>query len=236
MDSNKIKILNLNIHNYHDFIQRKPKIVNLIRKYAPDIVTLQEIRDNRAKNEEGIDQAKKINEELGFEHYTFLRVNDINKAKNLVDIPSCYEGLAILSRFPFSHKELLLKRQKNDKYYRKVLIANVQIENQVVPIWVVHFSNNDLFAKLHAEETLSYVKDLQPIIIGDFNIKFPKEIEELAQKNNFVSSSKYEYISFPQDNCSYDYIFIPKKFTFLDFECVSEEVSDHKALVAEIKL
>ncbi len=232
----KIKIITLNIHNYHDFTQRKPQIIALLQKYNPDIVALQEIRDDRAKNKAGINQAKQLNEKLNFKYFKFLRVNDRNKIKKLINVPACYEGLAILSKFPFSSNKIILKKHKDDTYYRKILVANVQVENKIIPIWVVHFSNNDLFASLHAEETLTRAKSIQPIILGDFNIKYPLEIKKLAEKNNYVSSSNYNYISFPEDNCSYDYIFIPQKYAFLSFECISEEVSDHKALFAEIKL
>ncbi len=228
--------MTLNIHNYHNFTQRKPRIIAIIKKYNPDVVALQEIRDDRAKNKVGMDQAKQLNSKLHFKYSKFLRVNNRNKVKNLIDLPPCYEGLAILSKFPFSSDKILLKKHEGDQYYRKILVANVRVGSQIIPLWVVHFSNNDLFARLHAEETLNKAKSIQPIILGDFNIKYPLEIKKLAPKNDYISSSDYNYISFPEDNCSYDYIFIPKKYSFLSFECISEEVSDHKALYAEINL
>jgi endonuclease/exonuclease/phosphatase family metal-dependent hydrolase len=236
MSLQEIKILNLNIHNYHGFTKRKEKIISLIEKYDPDIVTLQEVRDNREKNKEGEDQAKQLNEKLNFKHYKFLVTDDVNRAKGLKDKPLCYEGLAVFSKFPFSSEEIKLKKEDNDKYYRKILIANIKIEDQTVPIWVVHFSNSDFFANLHAKETLAYAKSKNPIILGDFNIKYPKEIKRLAEINDYFSSSDFAYISYPKDNCSYDYIFIPKKFKFTKFKCLEEDVSDHKALFAIIKL
>jgi len=230
--ASKIKIMTLNIHNYHDFEERKTRIIKLIKRYNPDIVALQEIRKNKKFHQE--DQAKQLNQELKFKYHKFLQVNNINKAKGLINVPPCYEGLAILSKFPFSNEEILLKKHKEDKFVRKILVANIQIENQIIPIWVVHFSNNDLFASLHAKEALNHIKKPQPIILGDFNIKYPSEIKKLAEENNY--STNLNYVSFPEDNCNYDYIFIPKKFTFLTFECLPEIVSDHKALFAEIKL
>lgn len=236
MEKNSLKVMTLNIHNYHDFLDRKPKIIALIKRYDPDIVALQEIRDNRAKNVEDMDQATQLNKKLGYEHSKFMVVNDRNKIKGLIDAPSCFEGLAILSIYPFSSEEILLKKHEDDKFFRKVLVANVQVSGQIVPVWVVHFSNNDLFASLHAEETFASAKATQPIIIGDFNIKHLEVLQKLAEENNYVSSSDFDYVSFPEDNCSYDYIFIPKKFSFLSFECIPEDVSDHKALFAKLKL
>src|SRR3989344_5963366 len=154
MSKKEIKIMTLNINNYHNFKRRKPRIIALLRKYNPDIVALQEIRDDRAKNSRGIDQAKQLNDKLNFKYFKFLRVNNRNKVKGLIKMPLCYEGLAILSRFPFSSDEIILKKHKDDLYNRKILVARVKIGNQVIPVWVVHFSNNDLFASLHAQETL----------------------------------------------------------------------------------
>jgi endonuclease/exonuclease/phosphatase family metal-dependent hydrolase len=231
-----LKILTLNIHNYHNFKIRKPKIIALIKKYDPDIVALQEVRDDRAKNEEGEDQAKQLNDLLQFKHFIFIRSCELNKAKGLTNLPSKFEGLALLSKFPFSYEEFKLIKQDDDKYNRKVLQSTITIGTQKVPIWIVHFSNSDTFAALHIKETLKHAESIQPIILGDFNIKYPEQIQKLAKENNYISSSDYNYISFPEDNCSYDYIFIPTKFTFSQFECIEEEVSDHKALFANIKL
>ena len=231
-----LKILTLNIHNYHNFKIRKPKIIALIKKYNPDIVALQEVRDDRTKNKEGENQAKQLNDVLRFEHFTFIQSCELNKAKGFTNLPSKFEGLALLSKFPFSYEELKLTKQGDDKYNRKVLQSIITIGAQKVPIWIVHFSNSDTFAALHIKETLKHAKSIQPIILGDFNIKQPKLIQQLAKENNYTSSSYYDYISFPEDNCSYDYIIIPTKFTFSQFECIEEEVSDHKALFAKIKL
>jgi endonuclease/exonuclease/phosphatase family metal-dependent hydrolase len=237
MDACQIKLMSLNIHNYHDFKRRKPRIVALIKKYAPDVVALQEVRDDRRKNKVGENQAKQLNKELKFKHFKFLRVNNINKVKGIAKAPSCYEGLAILSKFHFSSGNILLKKRNGDKYYRKVLTADIKIGDKMILIWVVHFSNNDLFARLHSEETLAYAKSTKPIILGDFNIKNLSELKKLAAKNDYTSSSDYKhYISFPDDKGSYDYIFLPKRFSFSSFRCIPDKVSDHKALFAKINL
>jgi endonuclease/exonuclease/phosphatase family metal-dependent hydrolase len=234
MRLNKIKVMTLNIQNYHNFIKRKPLIVSLIKQYAPDIVALQEVRDDESKNKSGMNQAQQLNLDLGFKHLKFLPTMEMNKIKGVSGKPKCYEGLAILSRFPFSSDKLSLKKHKEDRYTRKILVAKIKIRNKEVVFFVVHFSPNDFFARLHAEETLSYAK--KAIVLGDFNIKYPEEIKKLAKLHHYASSAEYEYISYPIDNCSYDYILTPKTFPFLSFECIAEEVSDHKALFAEINL
>lgn len=236
MGENTLKVMTLNINNYNDFSRRKQKIIALIKRYAPDIVALQEIRDNRSKNQAGMNQAKQLNDGLGFPHMVFLPTMDVNEANRITGMPDCYEGIALLSKFPFSHMAIPLVRQEQDKYTRKILVATIEVCGQRLAIFVVHFSTNDLFARLHAEETLVHAKNSRPIILGDFNIKYPGEIKKLAEQHGYISSGEYEYASYPADRCSYDYMLIPKMLSFARFECIDEEVSDHRALFAEIRL
>ena len=236
MGENTLKVITLNINNYNDFSRRKQKIIALIKRYAPDIVALQEIRDDLSKNKAGMNQAKHLNDGLGFPYMAFLPAMDVNAAKGIKGMPACYEGIALLSKFPFSSKEITLARQEQDKYARKVLVATLEVFGQRLAIFVVHFSTNDLFARLHAEETLAHAKNSQSIILGDFNIKHPGEIKKLAEQHGYISSGEYLCVSYPADKCNYDYIFIPKTLSFARFECIYEEVSDHRALFAEITL
>lgn len=235
MSLTKITLLTLNIQNYYNFDERKPKIITLIKKYNPDIVAFQEIRDDRSKNEAGMNQLQQLTSELNFPYSTFLVTMDINKVKNITGKPICHEGLALCSKFPFLTEEIILKKHPKDRHTRKILVGQITIDHRSHAIFVVHFSPDNLFAQLHAEETLNYAKQIQPIIIGDFNM-LSKEAQQLAEKNNYTSSAQFQYNSYPTDNCSYDYIFIPKQFSFLKFECIKETVSDHNALFAEIKL
>ena len=224
--------MTLNIQEYYHFDARRSAIVSLIKKYDPDIVALQEIRDDHSKNKLGFDQAKQLNLDLNFTYLTFLPTMDLNKIKKRGGEP-CYEGVALLSKFPFSSRGIPLRKHKDDIYKRKILSAKVKLKNKNLDLFVVHFSPNDLFARLHAEEALSRAH--KTIILGDFNLRH-SDIKKLARDHGYVSSTEYEYISYPADKCSYDHIFIPKPYSFLHFECIPDQVSDHRALFAEIKL
>lgn len=236
MNKKTLKILNLNIHNYHDFEERKIKIVNLIKRYDPEIITFQEVRDDWSKNKPEFDQAKQLNEFLNYKYSCFIHIMDVNKVKKLENKLPSFEGSAILSKYPFDYEGIKLKKAEGDKHDRKILKAKFNIENEEIEMFVVHFSCSDFFATLHSKETMEFAKEKKPIIIGDFNIKYPEEIRELAKLNNYKSSLIYDYISFPNDNCSYDYVFIPPKYNFLEFVCDLEKVSDHRALFVKIKL
>lgn len=76
-----------------------------------------------------------------------------------------------------------------------------------------------------------------PIILGDFNIyKLAKYKEQNQLLNNYtLSSDVHEYISYPADGESLDYIAVPKSiYEIKDVECPDLYVSDHKYLSAKI--
>ena len=101
----KIKILNLNIWNYTSFDHRMPKIVKFIKKHDPDIVVLQEIRDDVQFNKKGDNQAKQLNRELGYSHYAFYSITDKRKERPGKYRRFCREGTAVLSKFPIINTE-----------------------------------------------------------------------------------------------------------------------------------
>jgi len=231
----KIKILSLNIWNYHEFNDRKPKIVELVKKYDPDVVVFQEIRDDRSKNKVNEDQLKQLNQELRYKHAYFLPVQNFQERKKL-DY-DCIEGLGICSKFPFEKTSIELKKHPNDEFIRKVLHTKINFKEGIVNILNVHFSPNDLFARLHLEEVLQMQENSdKTIIIGDLNYAHKKTISELSEEKGFKPSSKFNYISYPSDNCSYDYILISHDLEFGKFECVNKKLSDHNALFSEIIL
>jgi len=234
----KIKILNLNIWNYNNFEERKPKIVKFIKKHNPDIITFQEIRDDVRFNKKGDNQAKQINRELGYKYYCFYSVSDKRKERPEKYQHECVEGSAILSKLPIIKVEKKkLKKHKDDIYSCGNLCVKIKAK-KIIDIVVVHFSNSNYFSLLHLLETLKYVNDkkINPIIIGDFNM-YESDVLNSLTEDKFVSSMKYKkYLSYPIKKWTLDYVLIPKKYRFKSFECSGNDLSDHKALVAEIEV
>ncbi len=231
-----VKVLNVNIWNYNNFEQRKPKIINFIRKHNPDIIVFQEVRDDLQFNKKGNNQAKQLNEELGYPHLVFYPVTD-----KMIERPEkyklpCTEGTAILSRFPIIKKEEnKLQKHKEDRYFCGNLYFRVKAEKEIDFV-AVHFSPNELFSLLHLIETLKYIREkkIRPIIIGDFNIINFKVLHDLIF-NEYQSSLQYKkYISYPKGKFTLDYVVIPKEYKFKTFKCEGTDISDHRALIAEI--
>ena len=234
----QIKILNLNLWNYNNFEKRKPKITRFIIKHNPDIVVLQEVRDDLKFNKKGENQAKQLNRELKYPHYEFYSVSDKQKERPEQYKHKCREGTAILSKFPILKTEKKkLKKHKEDRYTCGNLYIKIKA-GKIIDLIAVHFSPHELFSSLHLKETLKSIKKkkIKPIIIGDFNIIKSKILHDAISKD-YQSSLQYKrYISYPKGKFTLDYIVIPKKFKFKSFKCIGTNLSDHKALIAEIRI
>jgi endonuclease/exonuclease/phosphatase family metal-dependent hydrolase len=234
----KLKILNLNLWNYNSWEERKPKIVEFIKEHDPDVVVLQEVRDDLQFNEKGDNQAEQLNKELKYPHLLFYPVTDKRKERPEKYKVECTEGTAVLSKFAFTKtEEKMLKKEKEDRYWCGNLYFQIDAEKPVDFV-AVHFSPNEIFSMLHLKETLKYIEDknIKPIIIGDFNIIKSENLHELISED-YVSSMQYKkYLSYPPGNFTLDYIVIPKEFEFDSLDCVGTDISDHKALVAEAEI
>jgi endonuclease/exonuclease/phosphatase family metal-dependent hydrolase len=233
-----MKIFNLNLWNYTDWKKREPKIIKAIREYKPDILVFQEVRDDVRFNKKGDNQLKQLNRVLRYPYSAFYQIADKRKGFPEKYKQYCVEGTGILSNFPILKIEKKqLKKHKDDKYICGNLYVRIKAERPV-DILAVHFSNTDLFSKLHLIETLKYIraKKIKTIIIGDFNIRHQNILHKLTRKD-YKSSIKYKkYISYPPRKWSLDYLLIPKEFKFKSFKCEGKGLSDHKALIAEVEI
>jgi len=232
-----IKVFNLNIWNYTNWEERRPKILNSIKKQDPDIITLQEVRDDIKFNKRGDNQAKQLNRILKYPYYAFYPVTAKHKEKPEKYGDYCIEGTAVLSKFPIlKAKNITLRKHKDDRHKCGNLHVTIKAD-KLIELIVVHFSNNNYFSLLHLLETLKYVKEkrISPIILGDFNIIDNYIMHELIEDDYESSLLFKKYLSYPPANYTLDYILIPKTYRFRSLNCLKENISDHLALVAEIE-
>ena len=232
------KIFDLNLWNYNNFEERKPRIIEAIKKCNPDIIAFQEVRDDLRFNSRGYNQARQLNTKLGYKNFAFMKTMDVNKVNNRLQNPDCIEGLALLSKYPIVkvlRKKLV--QHDNDRHIRGILYINIKTKNDI-EVCVVHFSPNRLFSKLHLEETLKCFKKIQlpPIIIGDFNIDGQCIIAGLATNDYRISTKVCACITLPETMRTIDFILLPKKYKYKSFYCTGTDLSDHRALVAEVSL
>ncbi|MBS3072430.1 endonuclease/exonuclease/phosphatase family protein [Candidatus Pacearchaeota archaeon] len=234
----KIKLLNLNIWNYNKWEERKPKIVSFIKKERPDIITLQEVRDDIQFNKKGDNQAKQLKRELDYFYYAFSPITDKRKERSEQYKRFCIEGMAVLSKYQIVYsKGVKLKKHPNDRYTCGFLHVKLKIDNKKIDLLNVHFSNNEYFSLLHIFETLKYIKKrrISPVIVGDFNFYEYEILNDLVEKN-FLSSMKYKkYISYPLNKWTLDYILIPKNYKFKSLKCTGRGLSDHMTIISDIE-
>ena len=231
-----VKVLNLNLWNYNKFEERKPKVIEFIKKHDPDVVILQEVRDDLQFNEEGNNQAKQLNESLGYPHLLFYPVTDKRNERPEKYKLQCFEGTAVLSKFPIlKSEEKILRKHKDDMYHCGNLYFKIKAEKEIDFI-AVHFSPNELFSLLHLIETLKYAeeKKIKPVIIGDFNIINSDVLHDAIYGKYHSSLQEKDYLSYPEGNFTLDYILVPGGSKFKSFKCEGTDLSDHKALIAEI--
>jgi endonuclease/exonuclease/phosphatase family metal-dependent hydrolase len=233
-----IKIFDLNLWNYNNFTERKPRIIEAIKKYDPDIITFQEVRDDLRYNSRGYNQARQLNTKLGYKNFAFMKTMDVNIVNNRSENPDCIEGLAILSKYPIVKViRKKLAQHEYDKYTRGILCASIKAQSNV-DVCVVHFSPDKLFSKLHLEETIKFFrnKETKPIILGDFNIDDHDIVTMVASDDYKISTDSNPCITLPETKRTIDGILIPREYEFKSFYCAGTNLSDHKALIAEIEL
>lgn len=234
-----LKIITLNIFRYYqDWNKRKQAIIKYLKKEKPDMVFLQECFDDQRHNEPDQHQAKQLNDILNFEHCIYSVAEMVRSERNVALSTATFDGLACLSSIPITEVNTLrLKKQDDDKHFRIIQRIVTSLHGETMIFYHVHFSNRNDWAREHLKETLQLAnkEKIRPIIIGDFNIKIIDDVLSLGRENYIVSWAIHNYISFPSENETFDYILIPKNWSFKHISCNVDDLSDHLPLLATVK-
>ena len=233
-----VKLMTLNLWGYEQWDTRKDAISSLIRKQSPDIVALQEVQLDIARS--STSQAAYLAEAGGFQYVVYapsLRTARHPRGKSLTQGYS--HGLALLSKHPILSSESYLLSQGADfKEPCSVLFATVEESGEKTELCNVHFGNTDNESSEHLKELLEVcaARNSRPIIFGDFNIfGLGSNGQDNLLDNYILSSSQLDYISIPKNNDTLDYIAVPEEYSFASVSCPDDKVSDHRAVIAEIK-
>ncbi len=144
-------------------------------------------------------------------------------------------GLAVISRYPILESEsALLEKHPDDHQQVLVLISKLNIGGRITHICNVHFENNDLAAERHLFQTLEIIneKKIFPIILGDFNLYNLSKYKNILSDYK-LSTTEDNYISYPEDQGTLDYVVIPTSlYDFSRVTCSKKYVSDHRAVIA----
>jgi len=232
----EISLATLNLWRFYEWETRLPAIVALIKKIDPDIIFLQEAQRNLSIDERN--QVEILNAELGYPYSAFA-IADMKLHRKGVPFEFPVEhGLGVLSKFPFASEIIPLTKAADDREKRIALKCDMQAGENRLAFTNVHFSNSDSWAENHFKELLRILKEkgTSTVLAGDFNIFNIAKYREAYGSDYTSSSEQFQYISYPEDGDSLDYVLIPKGCSFKHFECRQECVSDHRMLVARIEM
>ena len=240
----KIKTLTLNIWRYYEWEERKQKTLDFLNKENADIIFLQEVASSEKSNWKN--QVEEINEELNYSDASYSNMAKMVKWHGEAIDYEMHYGLGIISKYKIKKSQFVkvkpVLKEKDFGFLHVVL----ETPGGEIDVLSVHYENTDEGAKAQLKETLDWCKEknIKPIIAGDFNIKITENVLELANEEYEISYLVEQYKSFMPTKHSnnskpitLDYIIAHKeKFEINDVNCIEETPSDHRPVIALIKL
>lgn len=217
-----LKLMVLNTQHCKNFNTKKIdyiSIVNLINKYNPDIIGL---------NEMYYGQTNIIAKKLGYNYH-------FGKSTNIYILPY---GNSIISRYPIISTKII-KIPGNSIEKRSILEAKIEVDKNIFTIYITHLGLTISEQKNGIDTLLKYVKNESSIIMGDFNTENISILKPI--KDKFIDSEikfKNKLYSWPSNspNKKIDYIFTSKDINIVKSTILDEIISDHKPLIIEIKI
>lgn len=229
-----ISIASLNLHHFVNWQERYTKIVTLFKENNPDIILTQETQlDPQFENR---NQIELLNDHLLYPYINFSPAETRTRQKGEELKFPIEHGLGILSKYPINNVEILhLKQEDESKENRIAVTYSIRIDNEDYRITNVHFTNNDDGSLMQFKQVID-VSTPETILTGDFNIHgFNFEKNRSVYEPKYISSYDFKkYISFPEENATFDYVLIPNTFQFRNVTSMEEIVSDHRMLLVEI--
>lgn len=213
---------------------------DVIKKYDPDIIGLNEVRGFGNIAADYTEQVKTLGEKLGY-HYYFSKAIEFEEGPY---------GNGLLSKFPILKKETILIPdpiiKNEDSYYetRCVIKSKIKIsQHRDINLYISHFglANSE---KLNAVKTISALIEKEKkevVFMGDLNME-PEDIKLRPvydlMTDTMVPEKRKEYLSFPswKPEIKIDYIFISSDLKSIRSFVPDETTSDHRPYIADINI
>lgn len=218
----KLRVMTFNIQHCKNYISKKidyKSIIDLINKYNPDIIGLNEVYN--------IPNQTKIISNGKYYHF--------GKSSNII-IPY---GNSIISKYNIVNNEIIkIKYSKSFKYIenRSILKSIININNKLLNIYVVHLGLNDIEKEIGINTLINNLDD-NSIVLGDFNMTPDnKLIKRLS--NKLIDCTNIKDYTYPSDNPKdkLDYIYVSKNIKVINSFVLNEIISDHKAIISDIEI
>ncbi len=223
------RIITLNVAGRKDIGARLGAIVQFLNEEQADIVCFQEVTFGGEGSLADI-----INEKLDCP-YDYVRADLAEKYER----EGCQltDGLAVLSREEIkSARVVTLTKVPEDEngrpdFHRRIAQFVTLGDGEVIINTHLASNNN---SHLQFEELLSIISE-KCILAGDFNLPKAKMLErrELWGEKYCCSIDFTDYISFPREDQTFDYILAPKTEGIMNIRAVSG-LSDHDAVLCDM--
>lgn len=228
-----MNITTLNLAGYRHWNEREADIISFLNTSHSDVVFLQEVKLDTTYAP--MTQSAYLNAKLETP-YSHSQ-SAVSRFYQSSDGSQQREGLAILSRCPIIDSEVIvLTKRPDDKHTRIIQKVRLLVDGQIVSFVNVHFSNNQ-YSDEQLEETLQYIRASgeASVILGDFNIFDITAVKHLYEKSYVASTEIADYISFPSETATFDYVLVPKQYQLSSLE-THEGLSDHNALTCKLAI
>jgi endonuclease/exonuclease/phosphatase family metal-dependent hydrolase len=236
---NQIKVMTFNI-NYGigvDGERDLGRISNIIRRYSPDVICLQEV-DYKTERSGGIDQARKIAADLGLS-FTFGRNYRRDRG---------WSGNALLTRYPIYFSENKRYGYEKTSEIKGVLHTIVEIGDMHIHFYVTQLGEDSTENAVEIRELMNTIlnwgTDEPTIVAGDLNTLSSNDgiREFLCYFKDVVDFTHDSLLTFPGNNPQnrLDYIFFNGFFTPVAVYTIGDNevkaASHHLPLYARFKL
>jgi endonuclease/exonuclease/phosphatase family metal-dependent hydrolase len=214
-------------------------IAQLLRKYDPDIVSLQEV-DRRSRFSGYIDQVDWLKRHAGYSHASF--------GEHTKGLHTSY-GTAILSKFPIhraSSHRFPLTFPTPRKGFTTCLVSFPS--GQQIAFASVHATVLNILEintrKKQMQQLATRVKEIDSpfIISGDFNTHFKHPTDRsLSHLLELLDAYAHDaenntLLTHPSTRNRLDWIFPSKHFRLISYETIDSRVSDHLPLYGVFEL
>ncbi|WP_422121956.1 endonuclease/exonuclease/phosphatase family protein [Planococcus sp. X10-3] len=216
---------------------------SVIEEAGADIAGLQEVDQNFSERTDFADQVKWLTNRLNMQAAFGPNVT-IDTAEGRG--PAQAYGNAILSRHPiksYLNHPLEKLASEEESEQRGLLEAIIEIEGTPIAFFNTHLSLKEKQLAHNVEELLEIIKqkDIPTILTGDFNANpdNPHMMRIEDELNNIFGTTAMYPATFKKQGDhgqTIDFIFCSEHWRVLSAETVDTEASDHRPVLASIKL
>jgi endonuclease/exonuclease/phosphatase family metal-dependent hydrolase len=225
--------------NEEEIRENLAEIVEFLKRENADIVTLQEA-DEPSRWSGNFDHVALLAREAGYAWYTH--------ASHVDNALGSY-GTAVLSRFPISKGYQIDFNPTPPTTRKGFTLAEIEWtpgtpdgEKLTIDVVSVHLDFSRRSKRIEQIEDMKEIlgqRSNPTIVLGDFNSTWSegdREIQTLAKVRKLKTHRPEANYLYTYSEDRFDWILVSKEFEFCNYYAAPDKLSDHLAVVSEVKL